>query len=105
MWFLVAEVYSPSSGSEFSFDETTSRLGGPGDETLSGAGSDHSTDIDTVYNKAEQFIKLCNDLQSAPSLLETTCAELNEHGKQLTESIDALKSQAQRVTAISLSDK
>ena len=59
--------------------------------------SELSPDIETVYQKAVQFIQLTNELKSAPEALKTTCEQLESLKEQLSTSIDELKRQSDTV--------
>ena len=59
--------------------------------------SELSPDVETVYQKAVQFIKLTNELKSAPEALTTKCEYLETLKEQLSTSIDELKRQSDTV--------
>ena len=59
--------------------------------------SELSPDVETVYQKAVQFIKLTNELKSAPEELTTKCEHLEALKEQLSTSIDELKRQSDTV--------
>ena len=56
--------------------------------------SELSPDIETVYQKAVQFIGITNELKSAPEKLTTKCEHLETLKEQLSSSIDELKRQS-----------
>ena len=59
--------------------------------------SELSPNIETVYQKAVQFIELTNELKSAPEKLRTQCKHLESLKEQLSTSIDELKRQSDTV--------
>merc|ERR1711988_719720 len=61
--------------------------------------------VEDMYKKAQQFIQSYNELKASPELLKGIGEDLSILGHQLSESVSALKCQAQLVLDKSLSDK
>ncbi len=54
-------------------------------------------DVETVYQKAVQFLKITDELKVAPEILEQKYQELAALKDQLSGSIDELKKQSDTV--------
>lgn len=99
LYFAGGTTPDSTTSDSFSF-ETLQHSSGTDESTnikSSVASSDLSPDIETVYQKALQFIELTNELKLAPETLRRQYEHLESLKDQLSTSIDELKKQSDTV--------